>query len=147
MRSRILKGVLDHFLGTYTSRYSEYQGYWVFGQMLDQLESLQIDLLSRDKTEPESGPTNAAGQIAVQRFQEQAAKAALSISRIQTAWLQIEKLPALVDGFVGDRICSGCNVRFVATAILKSGKKFERETTIFVAPHDRRIERQSNRFS
>jgi hypothetical protein len=36
MAKRIINGVLDNFLGTFTSRYSNYSGYWVFGMMVEE---------------------------------------------------------------------------------------------------------------
>jgi hypothetical protein len=42
---RIIKGVLHNFLGTYTSRYSDYDGYWLFGMLVRDVEELSIDLL------------------------------------------------------------------------------------------------------
>ena len=32
---RVIKSVLHNFLGTYTSRYSDYNGYWLFGFMVE----------------------------------------------------------------------------------------------------------------
>ncbi len=36
-RRRIIKAVLDNFLGTYTSRYSDFHGYWLFGFLVKDL--------------------------------------------------------------------------------------------------------------
>ena len=36
-RRRTIKGVLDNFLGTYTSRYSDYDGYWLFGMVVGEV--------------------------------------------------------------------------------------------------------------
>jgi hypothetical protein len=43
---RVIKSVLDGFLGTYVSRYSDFGGYWLLGQVLDDLDGLEIDLLA-----------------------------------------------------------------------------------------------------
>ena len=45
MHRRIIKGVLHNFIGTYTSRYSDYDGYWLFGMVVRDVAELRIDLL------------------------------------------------------------------------------------------------------
>ena len=45
LMSKRVKGVLDNFLGTFTSRYLDHNGYWVFGMLVGDLGELRIDLL------------------------------------------------------------------------------------------------------
>ena len=44
-KRRAIRGVLGNFLGTFTSRYSDYDGYWLFGFLVADLKDLRIDLL------------------------------------------------------------------------------------------------------
>lgn len=53
-----MKSVLRGFLGTYTSRYSDYRGYWVHGQLPPDLLECTIDLLGSASLR--DGPTEAA---------------------------------------------------------------------------------------
>ena len=71
---RAFKGVLRNFLATYTSRYSDYDGYWVFGLIEGHLDGLQIDL--RGSTEALQGmpQLSEAVRIARQKFAEQLGK-------------------------------------------------------------------------
>ena len=89
---RIIKGVLHNFLGTYTSRYSDYDGYWLFGMLVRDVEELSIDLLcpSIDAASPLSAV--AAIQLAAQKFREQMEKSGLSVLCAQEARLHIMKL-------------------------------------------------------
>ena len=43
---RVIPGVLHNFLGTFTSRYSDFDGYWVFGFLIESMDRVRIDLLS-----------------------------------------------------------------------------------------------------
>ena len=39
---RHLKSVLAGFLGTYTSRYSDFQGYWLFGFIVEVIDLMDL---------------------------------------------------------------------------------------------------------
>ena len=144
-RHRAIKGVLGNFLGTYTSRYSDYDGYWVFGLLFDSIETLMIDLLSSKNPATESAPMAAAIEIARRKFLEQMSKAGVEQSFIREARLEISKLPQQLSGFVNERTCFGNNVKFVVTVVLDSGKTCESNAVVFVAPHNPKVERQSTR--
>jgi hypothetical protein len=46
-RRRDLKGVLRNFLDTHVSRYSDFDGYWLFGLLMHDVgDLLEIDLVS-----------------------------------------------------------------------------------------------------
>jgi hypothetical protein len=136
--SRVLRGVLCNFLGTYTSRYSDYNGYWLFGFLATRLEGAVLDLLAhvgkpRDLLE-------SAHALAVREFADQLAKSGLDSSKVAHACLRIEQLAA-------DRRSerSGWNDRFLVTATANTGRRFECEVITFIAPHDRRLELRSTR--
>jgi hypothetical protein len=44
---RAIKCALHNFLGTYSSRYSEYSGYWLFGFLVNDLTRIDFDLFER----------------------------------------------------------------------------------------------------
>jgi len=142
---RIIKGVLHNFLGTYTSRYSDHDGYWLFGMLVRDVEELSIDLLcpSTDAASPMS--VVAAIQLAAQRFREQMEKSGLSVLCAREARLHIMKLNDLRRDFVNGRMSDGHTVRFVAGVVSDRGKTYEHEVSMFVAPHDAKVETRSAR--
>ncbi len=139
----MIKGVLHSFLGTYTSRYSNYDGYWLFGFLVEDMEHVRIDLLEAGGERTEGAPTTTARCLAVSKFAEQIEKAGFSRSCFQEAYLEITKSADSREGIVNGHVCSGYDVRFVATAITDLGKTFESGVSVFVAPHDPRIEWRS----
>lgn len=142
---RTIEGILHNFLGTYTSRYSDYDGYWLFGMLVGVVGELRIDLLRPSVGASDSAPVRAAVQLAGQKFQEQMEKAGLSTSSVREAWLEISRLPDKQHRVVHGRVWVGHNVRFVARVVSNYAKMYEREMSVFVAPHDPAIETRSTR--
>jgi hypothetical protein len=60
---RVIKSVLRNFLGTYTSRYSEIRGYWLFGFLVPDLGELHFDLLSRRADRLETAQANPSTPV------------------------------------------------------------------------------------
>lgn len=141
---RAIKGVLGNFLGTYTSRYSDYNGYWLFGFLVRELDELRIELLPPDDSHPDS-PTGVAVQLAVVRFRDQFQKAGLELRQVQEAWLTIRKLPGVATGPVNSRPTEGHSVSFSAEAVMAGGRRYEKQRTVFVAPHDPNAESRCTR--
>ncbi len=138
---RVIKGVLHSFLGTYTSRYSDFGGYWLFGFLVNELVSEQFDLLSP----PSGDQTSALAQarlIAAHRFFDQLRKARLDRSIVTEAILRMERLPKSTKCIGNGFARAGFDLRFTATAVTDLGHRFACEQIIFVAPHDPRIEFQ-----
>ena len=131
---RAIGAVLHNFLGTYTSRYSDYRGYWLFGLMLEKLDRLEIDLLAASPalTEP---LFVFAVDLAVAKFAQQLALAGFGRSSLREARLAITKVPGSVQGQVNGHTRTGYMVRFAAQAISDQGKSYGHEKLIFVAPH------------
>jgi hypothetical protein len=144
---RIIEGVLHNFLRTYTSRYSDYDGYWLFGLLVRDVGELRIDLLcpSIDAAAPPS--VVAAIQLAAQKFREQMEKSGLSVLCAREAQLHIMRLNDLRRDFVNGRMTDGHTVRFVASVVSDRGKTYEDEVSVFVAPHDAKVEARSARGS
>jgi len=137
-----VKAVLWNFLGTFTSRYFDWHGYWLFGLLIEDLAELRIDMLAPAVGEPGS-PLGSAMQTAVARFEDQLRKASLDKRRVREAWLMIRKLPEPVAGKVNGHPRAGYKVAFLATAVMDNGQQYEREQFVLVAPHDPSIESRS----
>jgi hypothetical protein len=136
-------GVLDNFLGTYTSRHSDYRGYWLFGFLVNNFDELRMDLLSPVVNQSDD-PEQAATALAAAKFADQLAKAGLTRSQVRDAWLTIRRIPDLVTRVVSGRPRLGHNVSFAAEATA-AGKQYRRERVVFVAAHDPRLELPSTR--
>jgi hypothetical protein len=140
---RVMTGVLYNFLDTYISRYSDYRGYWLHGQLPSSVEKWKFDLLGRT---PESDtPVGEAWRLASRRFAEQLYKAGLTLDLVREAALEIVRIQGVVKGWQGDFMADGQMVRFSARSVVDTGRVYQNERTIFVAPHDPRKERRSSR--
>jgi|SRR3954451_4363390 hypothetical protein len=132
---RVVKGVLSGFLGTYTSRYSTYRGFWLFGFLVEHVDRMEVDLLNAGGSLNDSPQRTRARELAVQRFADQLSKHGFDRSLIRSAQLEIVRLPD--DGSIqGQHFRGGYNLSFLATVTTDNGKRFEREQSVFVAPHD-----------
>jgi hypothetical protein len=146
---RVIKGVLENFLGTYVSRYSDYDGYLLFGFLVDDLGDrgeLKVNLLVQGVRDPDT-PTGIAALSAAAKFEDQRQKAGLAPSQVRDAWLTIQRLPGLVSGAVNGHSCSGFNLSFSAGATMDDGKRYERKRVVFVAPHNAAVELRSARVA
>src|SRR5437667_11840282 len=88
---RTIKGVLHNFLGTYTSRYSDFDGYWLFGFLVDGIDHAKCDLIETSGENIEATPIAAAKRLAATKFAEQIEKAGLPRSCFREAHLDITK--------------------------------------------------------
>ena len=141
---RAIRGVLGSFLGTYTSRYSDYDGYWLFGFLVADLGELRIDLLAPPASDSEC-PLIVAIRSAAVKFAVQMQKAGLVRSQVREAWLTIGKLSGQTVGSINGAPCAGYNVSFEAGAVMDGGRRYERESVVFVAPHNAEVELRSAR--
>jgi hypothetical protein len=141
---RTIRGLLANFLGTYTSRYSDYDGYWLFGYLVADLDVLRIDLLAEAGSK-EAAPLPIAIHSAAIKFADQMTKARVDRSQIQEAWLVIQRSTELRTGLINWQPRSGYDVRFCASVVMKDGRSVEREVVLFVAPHDVTVELRSGR--
>ena len=141
-RRRSIRSVLHNFLGTYTSRYSDFDGYWLFGFLVDDVRQVKIDLMSTGGEDDDTMPMATARRLAVTKFAEQIAKVGLAVSRFRDAYLDITKSVDSRRGIVNSRVCSGYELRFMAKAVTDLGKTYASEMSLFVAPHDANAEKQ-----
>jgi hypothetical protein len=141
-RRRAIKGILHNFLGTYTSRYSELNGYWLFGFLVEDIQPTRIDLMSTNYEESNM-PMSTAKRLAVRKFTEQIEKANIPISWFGDVFLEITKSPSPTECYVNGRLCIGYEMNFVANAVTDKGKLYKSTSTIIVAPHNSKLELQS----
>jgi hypothetical protein len=131
---RVMKGVIHSFLATYTSRRSDYRGYWTFGQLELGAEPIRIDLLA---VQPEGETVaDATRRTAIRRFVEQLGKVGLAPGLVREAILEISAIPEIVEGRHGEHMDHGRDFRFVARAVMDNGRAFRDQRVVFVAPHD-----------
>ena len=142
---RVIKSVLRNLLGTLTSRYSDWHGYWLFGFVVSDLEPIEHDLLMHIEGAPDDTPMAHLRSLATKRFQEQLSKAALDPISIRQASLGVERLPGSVQISVPNFAAVGYRMRFVVRAITDVGNAYECVETISVAPHDPAQEFRSER--
>jgi hypothetical protein len=145
---RIIKSVLRNFLGTLTSRYSDWHGYWLFGFVVNDLERLDHDLLIPVASSLSETPLAHIRSLATMKFLEQLSKARLDPIRIREATLVLERLPGRFQFYPYDAYpyaADGYRVRFTVSAITDLGKAYECEQIVAVAPHDPAHEFQSSR--
>src|SRR3954454_7349178 len=128
---RDLTGVLHNFLGTYTSRYSDHDGYWLFGFLAEASRERDIDLLAS----PESGASTVAEATALARarFAEQLQKAGISRSWLHEAHLRITRADEAKRAVVNGRWTDGHDFTFSARATTDHGKTFAAKAVVFIA--------------
>src|SRR6185436_20121872 len=114
---------------------SDFRGYWLFGFLIGDLGELQIDLLSRAVGNAGT-PIGAARRRAAETFVDQARKAGLTSSQVQSARLTLRRLPGAFEETVPGRARAGYGLELSAEAVMASGKRYRRDQVVFVAPHD-----------
>ncbi len=125
-------------------RYSDYDGYWLFGFLIEEVDDVRIDLLAQGD-EDATSPRGAAIQYAILRFVEQCRKAGLAPSQVQEACLTMNRLPGPAKGSVNRHPSDGHNLKFTAEAVTDLGRRYKQERVVFVAQHNAKIESRSTR--
>jgi len=136
-----IRGALRSFLGTYTSRYSAFDRFWLFGFIVGRVSDLRIDLMCPLAIVNESAPLAAAREVARAKFQEQLVKNGVAAS-VASAWLLIEVSPTGAE--VRPHWRNAQPVRFTVEASSIKGVIVSESVVIQVAPHDPRFEQQSD---
>jgi hypothetical protein len=138
---RVIKSVLRSFLGTYTSRYTDYEGYWLFGFLVEDIGELEFDLLSQGGNL--DTPLATAEQLAIVKFADQVRKAGLKPEWVTEARLGITKRPDAIRGSVNGRVCDGYEVYFRVSSKMDDDRHYACEQVSFVAPHNPQVEKKS----
>jgi hypothetical protein len=140
VRRRVIKGALQGFLGTFTSRYSDFHGYWLLGQLLANVSRWQVDLLAS----PPAGDSlsDYAARLAGRRFAEQVGKSGVAIELVRSAAMEIESKSELVEGWRGDHRTQGHMFDVGVRVCMDTGSKYSDRVGVFIAPHDPAFERR-----
>jgi hypothetical protein len=134
--------VLGPFLGTYTSRYSDCDGYWLFGFLVGEFEQLRIDLLAPTVGEPDA-PLGLTVRLATEEFEDQIRKSALERSQVRSARLTIRQSAESTTGTVNGHPCTGHYFAFLVEAVMEGARNYQREQVVFVARHNPEVELRS----
>ncbi len=134
-----------NFLGTLTSRYSDFGGYWVMGMVVDHLEHMTVDLLADSNADVEPTPLAAFVRMARERFRQQMGKQRIPGSLVRSGYLEITKPSTRTQGHVNGQVRPGYDVAFAARIESDRHTVYTSKTTVFVAPHDPAIESRSAR--
>jgi hypothetical protein len=143
----VIRSVLFNYLETFTSRYSDWRGYWVFGflaadwERLNDIDCLDFDLLKPTADSQERVIIAYIRELAVTKFQDQLSKARLAPSSIREAKLAIERMPGMLEVPVNGRPTVGRQVRFSILAVTDLARAYRCEKIIAVAPHNPAVER------
>ena len=144
-RRKAIKGVLHGFLGTFTSRYSDYDGYWVFGFITDAMNDLTINLLEVEDTNAGNDAVLFVAQLAHRKFSEQMDKEHVPLSFVRRAQMTITQSAAPAKGFAAGHLCTGHIYVFSVQVVTDLGKLFQAKAQMFVAQHDSVVEHRSTR--
>lgn len=142
---RQITGVLCGLLDTYSSRYSDYDGYWIFGFLVREKDSFSFDLLGKGSVFLLSPVKARAQQLACLKFREQLHRAHIPEEYVSKAELTIRKIGDPRIGPVNGHLSNGYQVSLVAEAVSDLGKKYRAEKFLFAAPHDPSVELRSAR--
>jgi hypothetical protein len=142
-RRREMKSVLHGFLGTFGSRYSDHQGYWIFGFVISDLTERTIDLLADDR---DDGPAAFLARIARSTFRQQLEKHRLPVSVVRSAQLDLQRSNE-ADRGLGHHVSGEYELMMTARVTTDLGKTYSREMSIWVAPHNPSREHRSARWT
>jgi hypothetical protein len=138
--ARVLRGVVGNTLSSYVSRYSHYDGYWLFGFLVPGLQELEVDLLGASSTG--SAPIDHASRRAQAVFREQLAKAGYPHAHIARASLVLSQGEPM---YVAHEFRRGDGWRVIARVSVTTltGRTFGAERSVGVCSHDPQRESQS----
>ncbi len=143
-RRRCLRGALHNYLGTLTSRYADFDGYWVLGLIVDDLgDAATFDLLADSNVDAPSAALAAFIRMARTKFREQIDKQRIPASCVRAARLEISKPATQTEGWVNGHVMPGYAVSFSARVESDLHTLYETRMSIFVAPHNAEIETRS----
>ena len=143
-RRRQIKGVLDNFLSSLTSRYSDHEGYWLLGFLATEPDPVHVPLLGPSPTEGAS-PEAAIAERARSLFREQVEKAGLPLAAVAEANLAVNKSALGGPVWLNGRQRVVRELTLTVRAVTDLGREYERERTEHAAPHDPAVELRSAR--
>jgi hypothetical protein len=129
---KALKGVIRGFLGTYVSRYSDFNGALLFGDVIDHLTVEEINLT---ESPPSMTAEHALTALARFKFQDQLSKVGLPLSVVRSATLTIRKCDP-------SATC-GSDVLFTVRVETDLGRVYEDGVREFIYPNRPRPPRRN----
>jgi hypothetical protein len=137
---RKLRGIVHNFLGRYTSRHSDYRGYWLFGFLSNEPAVFEFDLLGPGSGEV--GPLAKAQNLALELFSEQMEKGAGPAAELTRARLALSVGAQESVQPVGTVLRRGRQITFAVT-VAAGRASYEASRVVFVAHHDPAAETRS----
>jgi hypothetical protein len=133
-----INGAIAGFLGTYSSRYSDFRGYWLMPRLLSPSAPLTFDLMGTGDLP--NDPCGSAERLAREKFSQQLAKHRRKPSDLKSATLEIRTSDTSKRALAGPstRDCYTMTLSLVVAATL--GKHFKRQIELLVAPHNPHFE-------
>ncbi|HYE21602.1 MAG TPA: hypothetical protein VEA69_24365 [Tepidisphaeraceae bacterium] len=132
---RVIAAVAHNVLATLVSRYSDYQGYWLFGFLVGELDRLELDLLDGTPRDGDSAAAAFARELAARRFDEQVAKARVDRSWVREGRVTFESVPGAIERLVGLHMRVGSDVRVRIRVVTDRGRGHEFARQVYVARH------------
>jgi hypothetical protein len=129
---RAIKALLDNFLGTFSSRYSDHNGFWIFGLWVSEHDSLLIDLLSPQSSA--DSVSSSMANLAKSKFADQVTKAGFCPASFSMAQVSLARSADLVDGHAGNRPARGYRVTLTAQVVGASGREYSATCSFFAEP-------------
>ncbi len=143
MQRGAIKSLLEGFLGTYTSRYTRWQGYWLFGFIVEDMHGTCFELLEQPDIQ-EVSPMATAASIARSNFRAQLARNGVPEARVLTARLEIVRVANPRHWFaIGMLPKQGHEFLFTVNVQTDSTTTHQRSRSVLIAPHDPNVERAS----
>jgi len=125
---RRLTGVLCGFLDAFTSRYSDYDGYWIFGLLVRERAQVSFDLLHRSSDMQETPVFVASARIAQSTFVSLLDKYGIPAEFVSEASFEMSKLDPAIIGAVNGLTCTGHRYLLRASATSDLGKHYTAHT-------------------
>lgn len=137
--------MLHNYLETLSSRYSDYDGFWVFGLLFHNLGAIKIDLDSQSSLLPGDPVLVWFEAESRRKFAEQIAKDRIPIEYVRAARLVCEVVSKPFSGSIGGSPTEGATCRLTVSVTSDLGAEYSRKKEFFVAPHDPSREHRSTR--
>ena len=140
---RRITGALAGFLHTYISRYTDMNGYWLWGQLVLETSAIELQILPEDAPLPVLPISRHATILARKKILEQLDNHHIPRHFVKEAKLRIEKKIDESYGWIEHQRVKGNLVVLTIDAVSDLEKKYSCYARMFVSPHDPAIERQT----
>ncbi len=144
-----INGALAGFLGRFTSRNADYQGYWLIPFLLDLHEPIQIELLAYTEVKGKMADDirAVATRFAQITLSEQLKFVERTPAELQRASLLITSSSESEQRLAGSHVRECFPMKLKVQVKTNSGREFARDLSLFVAPFDPSLARRSTRWT